>query len=202
MKSTVVTVNSDGLGMGEALAITETLGKDRKLDNKSVLHLRLLAEELLGMLRSIAGKVEATYWIESEEKSFELHMKSDIKLTAEMREQFISAASSGKNDAAKGFMGKIKVLISNILVSAKEMIPYAMINAVSAYPAGGNAGENISEWSMNNYKEEVRKHIGDSGDAVEAWDELEKSIVANIADDVKVRIMGKTVEITVYKVFG
>ena len=201
MKSTVVTINSDGAGMKDALAVTESIGTEKGLEKKSVLHLRLLAEELLGMLRGIAGSVEADYWLEYEGNGFEFHMKSEVKLTSEMREQLISAASSGQNDAAKGFMGKIKVLIADILVSAKEIIPYAMINAVSAYPAGGTAGENISEWSMNNYKDEVRKHVGDSEDAVKAWDELEKSIVANIADDVKVKIVGNDVEIIVYKTF-
>jgi len=33
------------------------------------------------------------------------------------------------------------------------------------------------------------------------WDEIERSIIANIADDVKVSIVGKNVEIAVYKAF-
>ena len=42
----------------------------------------------------------------------------------------------------------------------------------------------------------VRKN--DSG-AREAWDELEKSVVSHVADDVKVSIRGRNVEMTIFK---
>ena len=35
--------------------------------------------------------------------------------------------------------------------------------------------------------------------AKEAWDELEKSVVAKVADDVKVSIRGRVVEMTIIK---
>ncbi len=36
-------------------------------------------------------------------------------------------------------------------------------------------------------------------DAREAWDELEKSVVAKVADDVKVSILGRVVEMIILK---
>jgi len=50
-------------------------------------------------------------------------------------------------------------------------------------------------WSLQKYrvKSEEKKD--------EAWDELEKSIIANIADDVLVSLNGKSVEIIVKKTF-
>ena len=38
-------------------------------------------------------------------------------------------------------------------------------------------------------------------DADEAWDELEKSIVANLADEVTVNIVGNAVKIVITKTF-
>ena len=35
--------------------------------------------------------------------------------------------------------------------------------------------------------------------AEEKWDELEKSVIANIADEIEIGIAGKTVEMIVYK---
>ena len=40
------------------------------------------------------------------------------------------------------------------------------------------------------------------GVAKDAWDELEKSVVGHIADDVKVFISGRTVEMTIIKKMG
>lgn len=201
MKSEVMTLTGEGQGMKEAFAMTEALGVVNGLTPKNVLHLRLLSEELFGMLRGIAGKVEADFWLEIEEKRYELHMKSTVKLTEGMRDQFLAASSSGKNEAAKGFMGKLRVMIANVLLSAQEVMPYAMMNTVAAHPMGGIAGETASVWSMAFYRQELMKNTGKNKEADDAWDELEKSIVANIADDVKVSIVGKTVEITVCKAF-
>ena len=53
---------------------------------------------------------------------------------------------------------------------------------------------------MVDYKNRVKNEAGDR-EATEAWDELERSIIANIADDVKVKILGNKVEIIVFKNF-
>ena len=195
MESTVIEVTSKGGGIDEALSLTEKLGIESGIRKKSVIHLRLLAEELFGMLRSIAGDVSANYWIEYNGPDFELHLKSTVELTDKMRDQFISASTSGKNDASRGVMGKIKVMIANFMFSAKEALPYALINTSAAYHMGAASGETAAMWSMSLYKDEVKE-----SDA-EEWDELEKSIVANIADDVKVCILGDTVEIIINKTF-
>ncbi len=199
MKTGPIVVTSQGIGIKEALALTEKLGSDAGLDKKSVLHLRLLAEELFGMLRGIAGEVEANYWAETEGGSFELHMKSEVKMTDDMHAQFLAASSSGKNAAAVSFMGKIRVMIADMLLSSKETLPYAMALAGSAGAGGSISGEAASVWSMAMYRNMVQQHLGESPEASAAWDELEKSIVANIADDVKVSILGANVEIAVYK---
>ena len=201
MKTEKITVTADEAKITEALNATEGMGKSAGLDGKSILHLRLLSEELFGMLRGIAGEVESKYWIEAEDKSFKLNMSSQIALTDEMRKQFISASTSGKNSAATSFMGKIRVMIANMMFSAEEAIPYAMINTAAAYTAGSTYEDAVYVWTMTSYKDEVKKNIKDSKDASEAWDQLEKSIVANIADDIKVSIAGKNVQITVFKKF-
>ncbi|MBO7665966.1 MAG: hypothetical protein J6S70_00900, partial [Clostridia bacterium] len=74
MESTVIEVTSKGGGISEALSLTEKLGIESGIRKKSVIHLRLLAEELFGMLRSIAGDVSANYWIEYNGPDFELHL--------------------------------------------------------------------------------------------------------------------------------
>jgi len=200
-KTAVITVTGEGNGIREALSMTERTGCEAGLDKKSILHLRLLSEEMFGMLRGIAGEVEASYWIETEDKKFSLNMTADVEMTVAMREQFLSASSSGKNEAAKGFMGRLRVMIAGFLLSAKEALPYAMLDPAAALPMGGYAGESTAVWSMSLYRSEVQKRAGESAEADRAWDELEKSIVANIADDVKVGVRGNRVTLTVVKNF-
>lgn len=199
MKSAVITVTSNGEGIIEALSMTERFGREHNLDKKPVLHLRLLAEELFGMLRSIAGKVEASYWLSADEKKFELHMQSDVEMNLEIRDKLLAASSSGMNEAAKGFMGKIRNMIGEMLLSAQDSSAYPMYNATYMYPMDDPFGDYI--WSMSYYVEELQRKMETAKEASEAWDELEKSIVASIADDIKVKIKGKNVEIILYKAF-
>lgn len=196
MKTEQISLSSKGVGIAGALALTEEVGKKAGLDHKAALHLRLLAEEVSGMLRGIAGDVEALYWLETEKKNFELHLRAVVSMTPEMREQFLRASSDGNNVAAGGLMGKIKVMIAGFMLSAKEAVPYAMMSTASSF----SAAEGVF-WSMNEYRRDLEQNKGKKTEAAEAWDELEKSIVANVADNVTVSIVGKTVEITLSKAF-
>ena len=81
MKTDVIHVSSSGKGMNEALAQAEAAANYKSLSKKDAIRMRLLAEELLGMFRSIAGKTEADFWVEDENKSFELHLISDTQMT-------------------------------------------------------------------------------------------------------------------------
>lgn len=204
MKTREIAVTSRGLGMHEALEMTETLAAESGLDQNQVLHLRLLAEELFGMLKGIAGDVEALYWMDIEGKSFEQHMKASVDMTVEMRDALLSAATSGKNEAAKSFMGRIRDMIGVRLLPSNEgpsELAQALMNAAWSTP-GNNLSVNTSDvWSMQQYKSDVQSRREEGGEAKEAWDELEKSIVAKIADEVKISIVGSTAEITVFKAF-
>lgn len=204
MKTREIAVTSRGLGMHEALEMTETLAAESGLEQNDVLHMRLLAEELFGMLNGIAGDVEAIYWMEIEGKSFEQHMKASVDMTVEMRDELLAAATSGKNEAAKGFMGKIRDMIAVKLLPSEggpSDFAQALMNAAWSTP-GNNLSVNTSDvWSLQQYKCEVESRR-EEGEAVrEAWDELEKSIVSKIADEVKISILGSTAEIIVFKAF-
>ena len=180
VRSTVIKVQSNGAGMDSALDMTERLVDESGITSKQKLHLRLLAEELMGMVRSITGEVEAEYWLETEGRNYELYLKSKVKLSSDMKNKFNSASLGNSDVSSKGFMSKLRYIIAEKLM-AKDR-------------------ENIcSEWSLKEYKRDVKKNRDHDDEAMEAWDELEKSIIANIADEVKVKFFDDYVEIIVYK---
>jgi len=56
------------------------------------------------------------------------------------------------------------------------------------------------QWSMEDYRNQLRQYRNQNAEgSQEAWDELEKSVVSRVADDVKVGILGRTVEMTIVK---
>ena len=207
MKSDVVKVTNSGEGINEALCAADAAAVYRSLEKKDALYLRLLAEEMMGMIRQITGETEAEFWVSSEDKSFELHLVAYPVMTQAMRKELLKASSSGKNAAAKGFMGKIKDIFNRALASDD------LQNLAYYYSQGIIVTENAFmtdsytsttgtvSWSMKKYKTAVEKESANSAEAKEEWDELEKSIVASIADEVEIAISGDKVEMTVYKKF-
>ncbi len=56
------------------------------------------------------------------------------------------------------------------------------------------------EWSMTQYEKALAYGVDRKDEkAIKAWDELEKSVVAHVADDVKVSIRNQQVEMTIIK---
>ena len=204
MEERTIRVTGGGRGMTEALSATEQLGEENGLTRKEQLHLRLLAEELFGMLRSIAGETEAEYLVKAEGKSFELRLRSKVEMTEEIRRQLLSASTSGENAAARGFMGRLRVMIAEALLPGETggaLLSGLSLGFMSMAGTGQGAGAEAAVWSLRKYRSEVSDSRSASPEAEAAWDELEKSIVANIADEISVRILGSEAEIIVYKAF-
>ncbi len=196
MKTKEISVSNYGSGMKEALDTTESLGREAGLSKKEELRLRLLAEELFGMVKAITGEAEALYWAEREGSKFSLHLKVDTEMNKAMRRQLLSVSSSGENAAAKGFMGKLLDVISTALSPRDEET--AALLSVGMMNLGVTGSTAACVWSMQQYKTQMEA-ILDLPEAREAWDELEKSIVAKLADEVSVFIRGGGVELVIDK---
>lgn len=207
MKTEEIIVSSQGIGWDESMAVTERLGTNCGLDRKSSLRLRLLAEELIGLMRGIAGKVEAVYWAENTGREFELHLRSDIVMTQEIRKQIIAVSTSGENSANRGFFGKIREMIAVALlpdefgISVLSGLSLGMMGVADASPEAQMIATENMNWSLIQYRNQIEKARGRDGAADTAWDELEKSIVASVADEITVKVSGSHVEITISKKF-
>ena len=208
MKSDVIRVTNTGVGMEAALQTASDSAIYRGLAKKDALHLRLLAEEMLGMVRAITGETEADFWVESTGKRFTLNLLVYPLVTKKMRRELLAASSSGKNTAAVGFMGKLRDIFDRTLAAEEFADPsYYYLQGlvvppdVGIDPASYAAMAGMMNWSMSQYKATVAEESAHNAAAKVEWDELEKSVVAKIADEVEISIAGDEVKMTVYKEF-
>ena len=204
MKYTVK-ISGSGEGMNEALDFTEKTSAALGLTGRETLRLRLLAEEMLGMVRTIAGDISADFGLEHEGKDCRLTLSAKSELDYQKRRELLSASTTGENTARLGIMDKIRGIFEAGIYGMEEgfalqaksgvgMFGYGMLDATDAGMADA-----IYAWSMQKYKAEVGAERDDEPDA---WDELEKSIIANIADEVSVGVRKDGVELVVHKNFG
>lgn len=159
MQTERIVITSNEAGMREALEMTENLGMNQGLDKKKSLHLRLLAEELIGMMRGITDEASADYLIEYDGNQFALYLTSDVTMNRKMREEILSVSSTGENAAAKGFMGKLKDMIAVALLpdeSGKNIFSGLALGlsaaTVNTSPQAQQASLDALNWSMQRYK--------------------------------------------------
>jgi len=198
MISDVIVVSSKGSQMETALNQVEKVAEYKRLSPKGALHLRLLAEEMMGMMRSLTGETEGRFWIEDEEGEYRLHLQAATRMDSSKREQLLAVSSSGKNESAKGLMGRLRDFFDR--GADADMSGFSsplMLPEMYEHPTSPALDW---EWSMMKYEDALSAQIKrNDSKAQEAWDELEKSVVAHVADDVKVSIRGGKVEMIIIK---
>lgn len=207
MTTEQVYVKNDGEGLDKALILAENFARTVELSTRNSIHLRLLTEEVLGMVHAITGEFKAVFWLEGDAKECRILLKADTLMDSTKRKELISASSSGKNEAAKGIMGKIRELVEVGMENFDEMGQLQMQYGVNplAYGNMGLDNEAMSQamliWSLKRYRESLSEESSEEY-YEEAWDELEKSVVANLADDVRVGIRNDKLNLTVIKKFS
>lgn len=176
----------------------EKFSETMRLSRKNSLYARLITEELLGMFSGITSKdFKALFWAEGEDNKAVFHLVAKTEMTAEKKKQLLEAASSKKNDAAVGIMGKIKDMIQNAVLNM-GVIPGNEFYDAGVLENGPIDGLNLF-WTLDNYRRTMEQLQTQEEDKNPAWDELERSIIANVANDVHVSIKNDAVQIDVFK---
>ena len=186
MKSDVINVTNKIDDYKEVLDQAESVAAYSNLDHKMAMRLRLLVEEMMGMLHGLTGEKTAKFWIEATGKNFKLNLVTQTNMSSEMRKQLLSHTSSGKNVAAKGFMGKLRDIVERMLEPCSNPDPSLSTSSSQM-------------WSYTQYVSSLNP---DHSAEPEAWDELEKSVVAKLADDIEIGIKGDEVHMIIYKSFA
>ena len=197
MRTDIIEVSSWDDRIGTVLSHVEKMAVYKELPPKQTMHLRLLAEEMMSMMRSITRGMHGEFWIEDEDQVYELHLRVRTVMDSEKREQLLSASSSGKNESSRGLMGKLREMFER---GAEESDFFASRELTAGLYDCEPSTPGSWDWSMMQYEDALYTGVmNNDAAAKEAWDELEKSVVAHVADEVKVSIRGREVEMTVIK---
>lgn len=188
MISSIIKITKSDTNIQNVLSEVRKTSAYAELDAKKTLRLRLLAEELCGMFKELTNDFEGTFHIENEGLSFALITRiTTDDMDKKTKKNLIKVSKDNHNAAAKGIMGKVRDIVENMLYPENSYYSSSFV----AYQLETAALMN-DQWTLSAYKKTKRE---------EDWDELEKSIVANLADDVTVSVKGKNVEIIITKNF-
>ena len=193
MRSNVCKIENGTKDLAAILKECEKVAVYNELTHKQELHLRLICEELDGMLPNIIDNFNGDLWIEFNKGVCKVNVCIDIpELNSEKKDELIKVSKSKKNALAVGIVGKIRSVIEDFFLKEKAGVSFNT-NSGEFYSSTGLSFSYL--WTLNGYKENA------TDKETEKWDELEKSIIANLADDVIVGVKGKKATIVAIKNF-
>jgi hypothetical protein len=178
MKSDVIIIDNHGNGFDKSLDETRKVAAYEDLTHKESLCLQLCAEEMLSLARSITGEMKASFWIETESRTFNLHLTTKTVMDKEKRSLLLGAATSGKNEAAVSFLGALR--------DAFEHAMAADVSHSNDLPA--------------DLLDDLPNHVIECLDP--EWDKYEQSTLKRLADTIRIGIRGDNVDMTVTRKFA
>ena len=199
MKSNVCRIENGTRDLTAILVESERVAEYNGLTHKQALQLRLLCEEIDGMLPHIIDDFDGELWIEFENGVCKVNVSIEFKeVTSKKKEELVSIAKNKKNAAAVGIVGKIRDSIENFFLDKERMEALALSSGTFSLGTGYSEGVDYAYiWRLEEYRSTVKKE-----EQTEVWDELEKSVIASAADDVIVGVKGRKADIIIVKKFA
>ena len=111
MRSNVCKIEQGSRDLNEILAECERVAEYNRLSHKQSLQLRLLCEEIDGMLPNIIDDFNGELWIDYDNGICKVNVSINIpEFNTEKKAELIGIAKNKKNSAAVGIVGKIRKL--------------------------------------------------------------------------------------------
>jgi hypothetical protein len=199
MRSNICKIEKGTKDLAAILKESERVAEYNGFTHKQTLQLRLLCEEIDGMLPNIIDDFDGEMWIDFEDGVCKITVSIRIpEFNIDKKEELIGIAKNKKNAAAVGIVGKIRNAIENFFLDEETMKSMALSAGDAEFSNGYYEGVDYAYlWRLEEYRSTVKKET-----QTDAWDELEKSVIASASDDVIVGVKGKCAEIVIIKKFA
>ena len=156
--------------------VAEQYEEKAKINGKDALRFSLLAEESIRLVSSImTEKDPIEIWFEGNRRISHICIKTETDIDENKREEFLSISSAGKNSADRTFIDDFREFI----IRPKK-----------------------PRWSLAEYEAEMMRKRAEDKYSEEAWGNLERSVLANLADDIAVGVKNDNLLIIVTKDFS
>ena len=181
----------------DANEIMREFAEKNGITGKDWYHLGLLTEETLGMANQILHVYNGELWVESTASGFAIILEAAVQENDSGKA--VPAASP------EGFMAKIAEMMNCSYVFENTMeMPEDLAGMLPDYMSYGirekkEAQAWAGRWSLTAYKDNLRKRREENPKAEPALNELEKSIVAHLADEVTIGIHGRRIRLVISK---
>ena len=199
-----IIVDSDVIKASNAIGRADSTIEELKLNKKDSFHLNLIFEETLGMLKEMKGEYSAVIWFEKYKNQCCIRLTAKTEMDINKKKNLLDMSFDGTNSLVKGFMGKVRDVIENGALGYNNVMKlqqeygggYVQYGTMGMYSSTEGMADTGIMWSLCEYRSSLSDEM-ENVSVKEAWDELEKSIVAKLAKDVVVGVKGDRVDMTI-----
>ena len=197
MRSNTCKIEKGFKDLGLILKECDKVAVYNELSHKQALQLRLLCEDIDGMLPKIIDDFEGIFWIDFENGECKINISIEFaKFTATKKKELLKLSKNKKNVSVNGLFSKIGAAIEEFFLDEENAKAMGLIVDCRQDLAAEGYLDYSYYWSLGQYKEVATKT------KKEEWDEIEKSVILSIADDVIVGVKGTKADITIIKNFA
>lgn len=192
MKSPICKLSSFNDDIARNIILTEVdrFCEEDNITGKTKLHLRMISEEIMEVLPKILSFCDGELWLEHIKEFVEIHVAIYAdRPDKEYRDRLQALIGHHEKKGVSGIMNRI------LNEAAKRMEKITLHE---------KDFRDSDYWSLLGYKEELQS-VDDmiptvrDGKSTDKITELERSIIANMADDVIVKVRGPLVDIIIKK---
>jgi len=154
------------------------------IDKKSQNGIRLIAEELLGIVSSILETTDGTFWLEIVDGKIRVNVKAKSVLSFSTKAVLNSISSDEKNADYVGMSGLIRRVFDTMMFAfdSNSNISSLDLNSQSNLIGTFSVNEfdaNSMEWSMEKAKDLILLE-----EKADEWDHLEYSVLKVLAENI------------------
>jgi len=191
IKSLICPIEGNSWDVERALNEVDGFSRQMGLGAKQSEHLRLIGEEVLGMVGGMLDVGEGRFWIEAEGNDYIVNLAAKTIVGARAK---AILESTSKNREYKGVTGLVRKAIDSMEQMFRDSgASYSFEEQIDAALAGTEVlSEEALSWSLNKYTESVERD-----EKAEQWDELELSVLKNISKDIVISYRNNRVDIKV-----
>lgn len=192
IKSLICPIEGNSWDVERALNEVDGFSRYQGLGAKQSERLRLLGEELLGMMDGLLSVQDGRFWIEADGDDYIVNLAAKSIVGA--RAKSILDSASGGNSEYKGIGGLVRKAVDSMHEMFRDSgATYSFSEQVDAALAGTEVlSEDALSWSLLSYTESVERD-----EKAESWDELEIPVLKKYSKDIVISYRNDRVDIKV-----
>lgn len=192
VKSLICPIEGNKGDVERALTEVDSFSAFYGFDEEQAKRLRLIGEELLGMVGGVLDISNGRFWIEGGEDGVLVRLAAEAILGTVAKDELDQVS---KNTEYKGFSGLIKKTIDNIGEIFRDS-GATMGNITESEMGVGGVSiitQEEVDWSLAKYQDSLDRDM-----KAGTWDELEMSVLKKLSKDIKISYRNDRVDIIVY----